>query len=403
MRKLVSFIISSILLLAIPINSAYAASVFTIGSTQYTVDGQTVQMDAAPYIEDNRTFLPVRFVANALGISDSNIYYNPTNDNLTLFNGTEYITLVVGSTSMVTAIYGKYGDTTVSMDVAPIIRDGRVYIPISWLAQALGSNVSWDAASQTITLGDTSSSPQTTAYTLPALAFSSDVPVIPNTFTWQYEGQQYSWTIDTPDSLMELEGIYQIPNLQRLQDNYSRIWSLLANDPSQAYADQIQQAINIMIADKASSLYAECVAKELDIAAQQQGYDRFHEAEFITSFVQNVKYTITSYNMEYPPQTLTNGGDCIEKSILLSAILDQLGYQVCVFMYPQASHATMGIAFNDNELPSGRPYSLVYTPYNGLKYYFTETTATGWGIGQWTLTQMGYSPSSIKSFICLVP
>jgi len=45
--------------------------VFTIGSTTYTVNGQAHQMDAAPFInpQTSRTYVPVRFLAEALGAS----------------------------------------------------------------------------------------------------------------------------------------------------------------------------------------------------------------------------------------------------------------------------------------------------------------------------------------------
>lgn len=38
-----------------------------IGSNKYTVDGIEKTMDTAPFIKDNRTFVPVRFVAEELG------------------------------------------------------------------------------------------------------------------------------------------------------------------------------------------------------------------------------------------------------------------------------------------------------------------------------------------------
>jgi hypothetical protein len=164
MRKIACFIISSIMLLLIPINNAYAASVFTIGSPQYTTDQQTMQMDVAPYIEDNRTFLPLRYIANALGVPDTNIYYNPITHMVTLTKGNSVISLVIGSTSMFVTVFsdGAHNETTTTMDVAPEIVDGRTFLPIAWLAQAFGVNTAWDAASQTITIGDNSSSQQAT-------------------------------------------------------------------------------------------------------------------------------------------------------------------------------------------------------------------------------------------------
>lgn len=39
----------------------------TIGSNKYKVDGEEREMDTAPFVKDMRTFVPIRFVAEALG------------------------------------------------------------------------------------------------------------------------------------------------------------------------------------------------------------------------------------------------------------------------------------------------------------------------------------------------
>lgn len=50
-----------------------------IGSTQATVNGQSVNMDVAPFLVGARTLVPLRFVAQALGAS---VQYNQSNDTV---------------------------------------------------------------------------------------------------------------------------------------------------------------------------------------------------------------------------------------------------------------------------------------------------------------------------------
>ena len=38
-----------------------------IGKREITVNGKTEKLDAAPFIEDSRTLVPVRFISEALG------------------------------------------------------------------------------------------------------------------------------------------------------------------------------------------------------------------------------------------------------------------------------------------------------------------------------------------------
>lgn len=87
-----------------------------------------------------------------------------------------------------------------------------------------------------------------------------------------------------------------------------------------------QEILNSMLVnDKASLEYIGCVADRLNRAAQAQGYDYFHKTEFIAAFVQSIPYNkiILPTNMQYPPQVIAHGGDCINKSVLLAAILEK--------------------------------------------------------------------------------
>jgi hypothetical protein len=127
-----------------------ATSVFTIGGTTYTVMEQntTVEktMDVAPYIKDGRTFLPLRYVANALGVNDDNIIWDPVTKAVTIFKGDRIAQVTIGSKTMLV------NGVTINMDVAPEIADGRTMLPIRWMGQALGATIDWDAETRSVTV-----------------------------------------------------------------------------------------------------------------------------------------------------------------------------------------------------------------------------------------------------------
>lgn len=56
---------------------------FWINKKYYEIDGQRYEMDVAPYVKNNRTIMPVRYVAYALGIPEEDIMYarNDQEDN----------------------------------------------------------------------------------------------------------------------------------------------------------------------------------------------------------------------------------------------------------------------------------------------------------------------------------
>ncbi|MEW6663403.1 MAG: copper amine oxidase N-terminal domain-containing protein [Bacillota bacterium] len=122
----------------------HAKVVFTISDTKYTVNGVEQTMDVAPYIKDGRTFMPVRYAAQAVGVTPENILY--ADGKVTLIKGDKVVQLTIGSNVMVINGVG------ITMDVPAEIKDGRTILPVSWLGKALGVKAIWDEATQTVTM-----------------------------------------------------------------------------------------------------------------------------------------------------------------------------------------------------------------------------------------------------------
>ena len=126
-------------------------SKLVIGSKEMikTVNGveQKVMMDIAPFIDSNRTMLPIRFVAEALGFKvewdepsrtviltdKDNVVKIPVDTNKIIVNGNEY-----------------------ESDVKPVLRNNRTMLPIGNIARALGlvdgKDIIWDAATRTVVI-----------------------------------------------------------------------------------------------------------------------------------------------------------------------------------------------------------------------------------------------------------
>ena len=131
-----------------PASGGYTGTAaFVIGQTTYKMNEKEMTMDVAPYIKGDRTFLPVRYVANALGVADSNIMWNDADQSVIIIKGERVIKMVIGSNEML------INGTSFTMDVAPEIVDpGRTMLPLRFVAQALGADVQWDEATQTATV-----------------------------------------------------------------------------------------------------------------------------------------------------------------------------------------------------------------------------------------------------------
>ncbi len=119
---------------------------FVIGASSYKLNGVDQAMDVAPYIKDSRTYMPIRYVAYALGITDANILWDGAAQTVTLMKGDKVVQLKVGSKAI------SINGAAVTMDVAPEITSSRTMLPISFVANAFGATASWDAATQTVTI-----------------------------------------------------------------------------------------------------------------------------------------------------------------------------------------------------------------------------------------------------------
>ncbi len=121
----------------------------TIGSTTAYINGEAQTLDAAPINRNNRTMLPVRFLANAFGVENDGIKWDAATRTATLTNSEVTIVVTIDAPTM--TVNGQ----SVELDSPAIIESDRTYLPVRAIANALGvsdDNISWDAATNTATL-----------------------------------------------------------------------------------------------------------------------------------------------------------------------------------------------------------------------------------------------------------
>lgn len=117
---------------------------FRIGSNVYSVNGVAKIMDVAPYIKDNRTYVPIRFLAYALGVTENDVVWDAETSTATFTKGDKVVVLTIGSTTI--TVNGE----AQTMDVAPEIVNNRTMLPARFVAEGLGSTVAWDGATSTV-------------------------------------------------------------------------------------------------------------------------------------------------------------------------------------------------------------------------------------------------------------
>jgi len=121
---------------------------FKVGEkTITTASGTAITMDVAPYIKDNRTYTPVRYLAYALGVPEDGVKWDEATQTVTIIKDNTTIKLTIGS-----RILNKNTETII-MDVAPeLVPPGRTMLPARWVSEALGATVIWDEKTQQVTI-----------------------------------------------------------------------------------------------------------------------------------------------------------------------------------------------------------------------------------------------------------
>ena len=107
-----------------------------IGNKHVALNNENKILDAPPLISQNRTMVPLRFIAEAFGA------------DVSWAQDTKTVTIVID---------GKVLTMRINQDLegfgaAPIISNGRTMVPISYISKELGANVIWVPSTKTVAI-----------------------------------------------------------------------------------------------------------------------------------------------------------------------------------------------------------------------------------------------------------
>ncbi|MBE7043697.1 MAG: hypothetical protein E7399_09470 [Ruminococcaceae bacterium] len=119
-----------------------SAILLTIGKKEAIISGKVVQNDVAPMIVNDRTMLPIRFVAEGLG---AEVLWSSSEPNQVYLKkeGLEIVITIGAKTAMV-------NQQEISLDSPAFIKQNRTYLPIRFVAEYLGAEVEWDENTESV-------------------------------------------------------------------------------------------------------------------------------------------------------------------------------------------------------------------------------------------------------------
>ncbi len=120
-----------------------------IDKSTFSVNDQLKTMDTAPVIRENRTLLPIRYIAESIGAS---VTWGASDKKATVSLNNKVIELWIGKNSAL--VNGQYMLIDAgNPDVTPIIiQPGRTMLPLRFISECLGCKVDWDHNKKEITV-----------------------------------------------------------------------------------------------------------------------------------------------------------------------------------------------------------------------------------------------------------
>lgn len=183
--KIGMVVLSLVLLLSIA--NLFEPEAFADEPLRLVVDGKDVTATAVPIIQNSRTLVPLRVIAEELG---SEVSWDGNDRTVLIVKGNDSIKLKIDSRLVQS---DKGGKQYFLSDVSPIIIGDRTYVPLRLIGNMLGIEVEWSEAKRLVSVNSGKSSSFTPFYNLMILNISQGQAITEKTpLQISVEGQDLS-------------------------------------------------------------------------------------------------------------------------------------------------------------------------------------------------------------------
>ena len=120
-----------------------------VGETSFYVNNQLKTMDTAPIIQESRTLLPIKYIAESIG---AKVDWNNSERKVTITMEGTTIALWIGQNRA--NVNGEYKlIDSMNSSVTPIIVEpGRTMLPLRFVTENLGAKVDWNSSKREVTI-----------------------------------------------------------------------------------------------------------------------------------------------------------------------------------------------------------------------------------------------------------
>lgn len=159
-----------------------------IAAPKVIINGSTFSFDTPPRIEQGTTLVPLRGIFEALG---ADVSWDANTQTVNASKGNTQLRLAIGSK------HAYQNGTLINLSIPAKIVQGSTFVPLRFVSETLGANVSWDNKTETILI-QSAAQPNNTVITNKTLTLPDGVIYTGDTLNGQPHGYG---TITWPDEL----------------------------------------------------------------------------------------------------------------------------------------------------------------------------------------------------------
>ena len=137
-----------VVLLVILMIFSYPSPSMASEDISVVLDGEKLDFDVAPIMEDGRVLVPLRTIFKKYGaVLEWNGKFNKTSAQIRGANGV-YVSVQIGKE------IAYKNNSSFKLEIAPKMVDGRTFVPVRFIAKVLEAKVSWDEKTKTVFIKD---------------------------------------------------------------------------------------------------------------------------------------------------------------------------------------------------------------------------------------------------------
>ncbi len=106
------------------------------------VNGKYLSPDVPPFIKNSSTYVPIRFISEALNIKD--IKWDAKSNSVTIKNLEKTLVLFVNKD------YAYINDKYIKLENNALISNSRTFVPVRFISEYFNAYVDWDDTTQTV-------------------------------------------------------------------------------------------------------------------------------------------------------------------------------------------------------------------------------------------------------------